>query len=328
MRCPCLAELPAPPSGRNGWPWTIESAALPDTMPGGERWPKISLVVASLNHGAYIEEMIRSALLQGYPDLEFILVDGGSDSGTLDVIRKYGKWFAYFVSEPDRGQSNALNKGLARMSGELFNNIDTDDYFLPGCLGLVAQASRLSPGKIVACDVVRVWEGSAKTEIHFPKEIDLHAYAKWWESEHHGGPGIFFPAACLSAVGWVEESLHYSMDYEFMLRYLQVADITTPHFAAAVIRNHPACKSVKNGDYCVWECMQVSKRYQKLFPDIDAVARRHSAGMLFGFGVRRLLYGQGDSWRFIREGWRTHPFWAVYWLVPGWFLRKWSRLAG
>ena len=105
MRCPGLDQLPAPPPGRNGWPWTIETPPLPDTMRGGiAAWPRISVVVASLNHGRYIEEMIRAVLLQGYPDLELILIDGGSDRETLEVIGRYERWFAYWVSEADRGQ--------------------------------------------------------------------------------------------------------------------------------------------------------------------------------------------------------------------------------
>jgi glycosyltransferase involved in cell wall biosynthesis len=285
-------------------------------------------VTASLNYGGYIEEMIRSVLLQGYPDLEFILVDGGSDAGTLAVIRKYARWFSYWVSEPDRGQSHALNKGLARMSGVLFSNLDTDDYFLPGCLGFVAEAHVRHPGTIIVGDVLRTWEGRAKSEIHHACELDLLACAKWWESEHDGGPGMFYPARHLAAAGPLDEDLHFSMDYDLTLRFLEVTGMTATGSALAVIRNHPECKSEKNGDYCVWECMRISKRYQRMFPDIDAEANRHAAGLLFGFGFRRLLYGQGDSLRFMREGLRTHLFWSVYWLVPGWFLRRWARLSG
>lgn len=87
-RCPSLDELPPPPLGKTGWPWAEESPRLPDAMPDGRRWPKISIVTAALNQGPYIEETIRSILLQGYPDVEHIVVDGrdGEDPG------RYGKW--------------------------------------------------------------------------------------------------------------------------------------------------------------------------------------------------------------------------------------------
>jgi glycosyltransferase involved in cell wall biosynthesis len=326
MRCPRLDELPAPPYGKTGWPWTIETPPLPEVMPGGAPWPRISIVVASLNHTKYIEEMIRSILLQGYPDLELILIDGASNQGTLEVIAKYERCYSYWVSEPDRGQSHAFNKGLARATGDLFNIFDTDDYFLPGCFGIIAEAHASNPDHIVAGDVIRMWEGSTKTEVHCPSELDLHAYAQWWRMDHHGQPGLFYPNRHLGKVGNINEELHYSMDYDLTLRYLAFSKISVSRCPVAVMRIHAECKSVKNGDYCVWECMQISKTYQKMFPDIDADANRHAAGILFGFGFRRLLYGQGDSWKFMKEGLLRQPFWALYWLIPGWFLRKWSKL--
>lgn len=325
MRCPSLKALPAPPEGRRGWPWTIETPQLPETLADGAAWPRISIVVASLNHARYIEEMIRSVLLQGYPDLEFILIDGGSDRATLDVIAKYQQWFTYWVSEPDAGQSNAINKGMAKVTGTLFNHLDTDDYLLPGALGLVAEAHASESGRIVAGDVIRVSEGSRKSEVHFPEAHDLHAYVQWWNTEHHGGPGMFFPSRHLPDVGDVDESLHYLMDYDFTLRFLAVTGMSTPRCPVAVIRHHPGCKSMKHGDEFVWECVQIVRPYQRRFPDLDAMANRQGAGVLFGFGFRRLLFGQGGAWRFIKEGLRIHPFWAIYWLVPGWFLRKWTR---
>ncbi len=295
-------------------------------MPHGAPWPRISIVVASLNHAAYVEEMLRSVLLQGYPDLELIVIDGGSDRQTLDIITKYRPWVTYFVSEPDRGQSHAINKGMVRASGVLINHLDTDDYLLPGCLEAVARAAAMHPGEIIAGHVVRTQEGSSEVEIHRPRPHDLHAYAQWWNTEHHGGPGMFFPAAHVEAVGPVDESLHYLMDYDYTLRFLAVTSIAPLGQELAVIRHHPACKSVKHGDEFVWECVHIIRPYQQRFPDIAARADREGAGVLFGFGFRRLLFGQGDWWRFLREGFRIHPFWALYWLVPGWFLRKWSRL--
>lgn len=325
MRCPGLKTLPAPPAGRSGWPWTEETAPLPPQMADGAAWPRISIVVASLNHPAFIEEMIRSVLLQGYPDIELIVIDGGSDRATLDVIEKYRQWFAYSVSEPDRGQSHAINKGMARITGAVFNHLDTDDYLLPGCLGTVAEASVREPGRIIAGDVIRTTEGSDHRDVHQPQPHDLHAYVQWWATEHHGGPGMFFPASHLATVGPLNESLHFLMDYEYTLRFLAVTSMVTPRRELAVIRHHPRCKSVKDGDEFVWECVRIVRPYQQTFPDISAQADREGAGVLFGFGVRRLLFGQGGGWRFIREGLRVHPFWAVYWLIPGWFIRKCSH---
>ena len=86
MRCNSI-ELPPPPRGKAGWPWTIESSQLPNSMPSGASWPRISIVTPSLNQGQFIEETIRSILLQGYRDLEYILIDGKSTDGSIEIIR-------------------------------------------------------------------------------------------------------------------------------------------------------------------------------------------------------------------------------------------------
>ena len=112
MRCPTLIELPPPPSRKTGWPWTEESPRLPDVRPDGSPWPKLSVITAVFNAADFFEESLRSALLQGYPNLEVVVIDGGSTDGTVDIIRRYEPWIAYWVSEPDRGQSHATNKGL------------------------------------------------------------------------------------------------------------------------------------------------------------------------------------------------------------------------
>ena len=89
MRCPILSELPPPPPDKTGWPWTDESRQLEPTRPDGDSWPGITVVTPSLNYGKFIEETIRSVLLQGYPNLEYIILDGGSSDDSVEIIKKY-----------------------------------------------------------------------------------------------------------------------------------------------------------------------------------------------------------------------------------------------
>ena len=119
-----------------------KAPSYPDSMPSGASWPRISIVTPSLNQGQFIEETIRSILLQGYPDLEYILIDGESTDGSIEIIRKYERWITHWESRSDRGQADAINKGLNVSSGVYFNWINSDDLLLPHALESVAIAGK------------------------------------------------------------------------------------------------------------------------------------------------------------------------------------------
>lgn len=134
-----LSELPDPPPGKTGWPWTEQSDVLPETQPDGTSWPKISIVTPSYNQGEFVEETIRSILLQGYPNLEYIVVDGGSDDETVEILKKYDPWIDHWESKEDRGVSHAINKGVNRTTGDIVNWVNSDDILLPWALRGVAE---------------------------------------------------------------------------------------------------------------------------------------------------------------------------------------------
>jgi glycosyltransferase involved in cell wall biosynthesis len=144
-RCPTIAELPPPPPGKSGWPWTVETSQLPLVRRDGSQWPRISIVTPSYNQGQFIEETIRSVLLQGYANLEYIIMDGGSTDETVDIIKKYERWLAYWVSAKDRGQVHAINTGFSRATGIICNWINSDDSLRPGGLGFLATVNSKMP---------------------------------------------------------------------------------------------------------------------------------------------------------------------------------------
>lgn len=128
-------------SKRQGWPWTVDPTNKGASEYSGDHDCKISIVTTSLNQGQFIEETIRSVLLQNYPNIAYIIIDGGSTDKTPDIIRKYGGWLAYWISEPDQGQSHALNKGFAQATGDIFAFINSDDYYAPGAFQKMANIS-------------------------------------------------------------------------------------------------------------------------------------------------------------------------------------------
>lgn len=145
MRYPTLDQLPQPPSGKVGWPWTVESPQENDTMPDGSPWPLVSIVTPSYNQAQFLEETIRSVLLQGYPNLEYIVIDGGSNDGSVEIIQKYDPWLTYWVSEKDRGQAHAINKGFTHSNGYILAWLNSDDLLLWSSLANAALAIRSHP---------------------------------------------------------------------------------------------------------------------------------------------------------------------------------------
>ena len=324
MRCPSLRDLPAPPEDKQGWPWNVESPQLPDRMPDGAPWPRISIVSATLNQARYIELMLRSVLLQGYPDVELIVHDGGSTDGTLDILKRYDAWITYWVSEADRGQSHALNKGLARASGRLVNTFDSDDYVTAGAFGVVGGFHAQRPDCMIAGDVLRTWEGTVENEIYFPDDVDLETYVQWWRTYHHGGPGIYYPLAHLEKAGAIDESLHYLWDYELTLRCLEQVPLVALRTPLAVIVHSAGSKGMSGSHHFEWDLAEIWKRRRLEFPRLTDEGDRHTAAMLFGSGLKRVLGGHGDGVPFVASGVRMHTRGALA-FVASWPLRKWRR---
>ena len=129
--------LPDPPPEKTRWPWIAVGA---DHVESLRVLPKVTVVTPSFNQGEFIEETIRSIVLQGYPNLEYVIVDGGSTDATLEVIRLYEPWISKWVSEPDGGQADAVNKGFALSTGDLLCWLNSDDFFYPGHLHRIAAA--------------------------------------------------------------------------------------------------------------------------------------------------------------------------------------------
>lgn len=262
-------------------------------MPGDHPWPRITIVTPSYNQGQYLEETIRSVLLQDYPNLEYLVIDGGSHDRTLEVLRRYSDQLHFWVSERDRGQSHALNKGFTRGTGEIFAWVNSDDLLEPGALVAVAEAWRRKPGTLIAGRVI--WfehEGGALRE-RLPRNLAFEPLVAYWRgaSEFHQ-PGVCFPAELFHRVGGVDESFRYAMDYDLFCRMLRHASTTYLDQALARFRYHAASKTGADGDLFLLERHRSSQQYWGDLGSVDpAAAYGYLGSRLTRFGLRRLLAG-------------------------------------
>ena len=184
-------------------------------------YPKISIVTPSFNQGKFIEQTIQSVLNQNYPNLEYIIVDGGSTDETVDIIKKYETQLSYWVSEPDEGQTDAINKGFARCTGVIFNWINSDDYYEPAAFEKIATLFNSNPSMNVVCG--KEWSFEDKKPDH--KTLNAGSIIKQnvYETISVGiidQPCTFFRKQAIDEFFPLHTALHYVMDKQLWWGYL------------------------------------------------------------------------------------------------------------
>ena len=251
MESPRLGDLPAPPPGRTGWPWTESSTPLPPTMANGAPWPRITVVTPSYNQAKYVEATLRSILLQGYPNLEYLVMDGGSRDGSVEIIKKYAPWLAHWVSERDGGQSAALNKGLRLGTGTFAAWVNSDDMLERDALTNHATRAGFQPETVYVGDCVYINERDEPQFVHRGRvhsfEDLLRAYTVWRTEDRRGHivqPEVLFPLELALKVGGLNAANHRTMDYELWGRlFLAGAAFVYTHVRFAMFRVHSEQKT-------------------------------------------------------------------------------------
>jgi glycosyltransferase involved in cell wall biosynthesis len=223
MQCPTLTELPEPPSGKTGWPWTEESNRLPSWKPEGGSYPRISIITPSFNQGRFIEETIRSILLQGYPDLEYFIMDGGSTDGSVEIIERYSPWLSYWVSQPDHGQSDAINRGLKLASGDFATWINSDDLLCKNALVKHATRIGFAPDTVYVGDCIYVDVTGDVLSSHRGRVKSLQDLVRlktvWYAGGHIVQPEVMFPRELYLTVGGIDCDNHFTMDFDLWGRF-------------------------------------------------------------------------------------------------------------
>lgn len=302
-----MSRLLPPPLRTPAFPewWPAETTAPQPVT----KAPRITVVTPSFNQAAYLESAIRSVLSQNYPNLDYIIVDGGSRDGSVDIIRHYSAHLSSWVSEPDRGQTDAIRKGLERSTGEWFNWINSDDLLAPGALWRV---SRGSPGVDVVAGSVVNFSARGPRGVSRCRRFSMQPMI----FQHLGGgtkyhqPGVWLRREALASVG-INQNRHYKFDYEVLLRYLhrfpRVRYLTE---VLAFFRLHEQSKTITQG------AQHVSAFHQEHVDILNELARepefRAVAGLLdlaarqcsWIVELPRYAGYQGSRWRGLAQLWR------------------------
>jgi len=228
-----------PVTGRSGWPWDAESSAAAPAIA-----PRISVITPSFNQGRFIEQTIRSVLLQNYPNLEYIIIDGGSTDDSVEVIRKYEPWLAYWASEKDSGQSHAINKGFERATGDVLCWLNSDDYYPPGTLALVGELLANGSGRYaLAGHCLKIFDdGREPVLLEGRYENRLRLFQFWFGYQMHQ-PAIFWRREVFEKVGYLDEQLHLIMDFDYWARISRYFDFVNVDRVLAYTNYHGEAKT-------------------------------------------------------------------------------------
>lgn len=228
-------------------------------------WPRISVITPSFNQAPFLERTLRSVLDQNYPNLEFIVIDGGSSDGSVEILKKYESRLAYWVSERDQGQSHALNKGFARATGEIVGWLNSDDLYSPDTLAYVGKWFAEHPqhdlfyGGLYLIDgddriQNAVWAGTDDPRYTFRVSLDVHQQSLFWRRE------------LMERAGMIDESLRFSMDLDFIIRLLLHGRAGRTRRYLGMFRLHDAAKTATIVEQSWRENELIYERYRDQIP--------------------------------------------------------------
>ena len=271
-------------------------------------WPRISLVTPVRNSAKYVEQTIRSVLMQGYPNLEYFIVDGGSTDGTLEIVRKYEKEISGWISEPDNGMYDAINKGFARTSGEIMGWISATDQLHLGGLTVAGTVFRDLPEVEWITGLPSVFSNEGMT-------ILVKGPAHWSRYRFLVGANRYIMQEATfwrrslwdKAGGYVDASRRYVSDFELWVRFFRYARLYPVYALIGGYRAHPDALGIQELE----ECHRIHD--EVINAELDRVPRGRVLKPFWRMGKRmKKVRGLRYAWRHFVE----HPLYA--WRGPDW----------
>jgi len=315
-KTPCLASLPPPPPGKSGWPWTVEVPHISSTMPCGTPWPRVSIVTPSFNQAVYLEETIRSVLLQGYPNLEYWVMDGGSCDQSVEIIQRYTPWLAGWVSETDSGQAEAINKGWLRSTGDFLGWINSDDVLLPSAILNSIEFFQTHPEVgFIYGDLEHIGQSGEFIRIQTYQEFDVVELIRdcRWISQ----PGSLFRRLVLDDAGFLDPSLHFLMDFDFWIKAGFITQFGYLRIPLARFREHEDAKTSQKTYLAAQEIEIIYSRIylRKNLPDELVCVRKRALSSSAWYSANN----------FYLANWFGNAFWKLLeavWFHPLFFLQR------
>ncbi len=201
----------------------LEKIYNPDIEKNQKDFPKISIVMPSFNQGDFIEQSILSIINQGYPNLQLIIIDGGSTDSTIDIIKKYENYIDYWVSETDKGQSDALNKGFEKADGDIFGWLNSDDLYLPGAFFLIIDTYKKNPEKeLIFGDWLSIDKKNDIIDLNHAFDFSLNHFR--YEGFHLNAQSMLWRASLHKKFNGFNLELYNTMDYQMILEFGMIAE--------------------------------------------------------------------------------------------------------
>lgn len=275
--------------------------------------PLISIITPSFNQARYLETTIESVLTQDYPRIEYILIDGASTDASVDIIKKYGSKLAYWVSEKDSGQAEAINKGLVRAKGDIIAWLNSDDYYLPNTVSRVVQVFEENPTVIMVYgNMLAVDERGQTINFLKYKQLSLEDLICF---QIIGQPSVFFRRAVLEQLGLLDSSFHFLLDHHLWIRIAQQGKVLHVPQTWSAARYHADAKNRAKAAEFGREAFRILEWVKSQANLREAVARveRRARASAHRVDARYLLDG-GRPWPALKAWVRAlfiHPATAL-----------------
>jgi glycosyltransferase involved in cell wall biosynthesis len=254
---------------------------------------RFSIITITFNSKKYLEQTILSVLHQDYQEFEYLLIDGGSTDGTLEILKRYAdedpriRW----ISEPDKGISDAMNKGILIAEGDIIAHLHSDDYYLQGALGSVVQLFEKGPQTSWVTGKARFVNHSDET-IYETSLKESYSFNSLYKKNIICHPSTFIRREIFNDIGLFDINIKYAMDYDIYLRILQKYELTVIDEVLVSYRSHLESLSSSNLIYAIQEELGISKKYKFDVPFPLVIARYinyYRELLMIRFGMNNLI---------------------------------------